>query len=173
MNAAGELATLARVGASLVVVIVLAALAARLARRAGGRGPGVGLRVLDRAGLSREAAVAVVEVAGRGLVLGVTTRAVSVLTELDAEQLAAAQAEHGRTAPLPGRGAGAAVRIVASTDPGRVTDPARSPGGPAVRRWTGSAGRARPGIAGTGAILDPRTWRQGIEALRELTVRRG
>jgi hypothetical protein len=38
-----------------------------------------------------------------------------------------------------------------------------------VRLKTLSTGE-RP--AGTGSVLDPRTWRQAVDALRELTVRR-
>jgi hypothetical protein len=30
-----------------------------------------------------------------------------------------------------------------------------------------------PTQRGTGSVLDPRTWRQGVEALRDLTARRG
>ena len=81
MTAAGDLASLARVVGSLVVVLVVVALCARLARRTRGARPGAGLRVLDRTGLSREASLAVVEFEGRSLVLGVTTHAVTVLAE--------------------------------------------------------------------------------------------
>ena len=157
MNAADDLAVLARVTASLVVVLALAVLAARLARRAGVRGGGAGLRVVERTGLSRDAAVAVVEVAGRGLVLGVTAHGVSLLTELEAGELqaAAAAAEASRS-------------ISASTAwgaaPGGVED---------LRRIVVRSGvPMAPGPRGTGSVLDPRTWRQAIEALRDLTARR-
>jgi flagellar protein FliO/FliZ len=151
VNAAGDLALLARVSASLIVVVVIAVLAARLARRAGRPGPGVGLRVIDRTGLTRDAAVAVVEVAGRGLVVGVSPHGVTVLAELDPEQLAATTAT-----------AAHAGDRWAELLPGTVEDR----GGAAEHL---GAGRR----AGTGALLDPRTWRQGIEALRDLTARRG
>ena len=135
VNATSDLAMLARVSASLLVVVALAVLAARLARRASVRGPGVGLRVLDRVGLSREAAVVVVGVAGRALVLGITAQNVTVLTELDAQL--------------------SAELLAPPSGGSRVAD-----GTPTQRP------------AGTGSVLDPRTWRQGIEALRDATARR-
>jgi flagellar biogenesis protein FliO len=143
MSADGDLMTVLRVLASLVVVVVLVVVAARLARRAGVRGGGVGLRVVDRVGLTRETAVAVVEVAGRGLVLGTSAHGVTVLAELDPAQLAAAVGERGRT---PGPAKVTTTRVVAP--------------------------RAAA-TAGTGAALDPRTWRRGVDALRDLTVRKG
>lgn len=158
MSAAEGLMGLARVTASLLVVLVLAVLVARLARRATYRGPGVGLRVLERTGLSREASVAVVEVAGQGLVLGVTARAVSVLAQLDGDQLAAARAaapEHSQ--------------------PSEDSEFSESSTGLAPPAPDGPRGARRPAARppGTGALFDPRTWRQGIEALRDLTTRRG
>jgi len=147
VSAADDLAVLGRITLALIVVVALAVLAARLARRAGLRGPGAGLRVVDRTGLTREASVAVVEVAGRGLVLGVTARGVTLLTELEPDQLAAATE----------RAAAEPVEASRTTTPRRI----------AVRS---SGTVARP--QGTGAVLDPRTWRQTVEALRDVTARR-
>ena len=117
MSAADDLAVLARVTASLVVVVALAVLAARFARKAGVRGSGAGLRVVDRTGLSREASVAVVEVGGRGLVVGITAQGVSLLTELTAAELAAATS-------LAESGAEAALE---ETEPRRIVVPAEAP----------------------------------------------
>jgi flagellar biogenesis protein FliO len=142
MSAADDLAVLGRVTLSLVVVVVLAVLVARVARRAGASGGGAGLRVVDRTGLTREASVAVVEVAGRGLVLGVTSRGVSVLAELTSDELASA------TATASPDAAGARRIVVESSMPGLQRPPA------------------------TGSALDPRTWRQAVEALRDMTARR-
>ncbi len=148
-SASDDLATLVRVAVSLAVVVVLAVLVARLARRVGTTGPGTGLRVVDRAGLSREAAVAVVEVAGRALVLGVTARGVTLLTELAPEELAAAAPV---TAPVP---------------PPSVLHPED-----VERALVSVPARPVPRTAGSGAILDPRTWKQGLDALRDYTARR-
>jgi flagellar biogenesis protein FliO len=149
VSAADDLAVLARVTVSLVVVVALAVLAARFARRAGVRGAGAGLRVVERTGLTREASVAVVEVAGRGLVVGVTPHGVTLLLELEAGE-------------IESRGIGTTLDtgVVVEEEPGsrRIVVPA---GG--THRRSGS---------GTGTVLDPRTWRQAVEALRDLTARR-
>jgi flagellar protein FliO/FliZ len=162
VSAADDLAVLARVTASLVVVVALAVLAARFARKAGVRGGGAGLRVVERTGLSREASVAVVEVGGRGLVVGVTSQGVSLLTELTAAELAAATSPPAALVPpsvdLPA-GAEGPRRIVVRPEPRALGS---RPGGNAVTAFPG-----------TGSVLDPRTWRQAVEALRDLTARRG
>jgi flagellar biosynthetic protein FliO len=168
VTAADDLAVLARVTASLVVVVALAVLAARFARKAGVRGGGAGLRVVERTGLSREASVAVVEVGGRGLVVGVTAQGVSLLTELTAEELAAASSLAASSPSLP-----------ASDDPADGAEgPRRIVVRPEAPPWGTAPDRARAArsrqtaIRGTGSVLDPRTWSQAVEALRDLTVRR-
>ena len=268
MSSSADLMMLARVAGSLIVVLALVALAARTARRSQWRRSTTGMRVLDRTGLSREASVAVVEVAGRALVLGVTAHGVSVLTVLDPDQVRAEQADHssGRSAGRASRpagpgstdsaaaptGSGPATTGPASTGlastgldfarvaqaveqrrtggperddrdrallpptiklsehpdlasalraAGRVADAAKAPNPTAAQH---PAGRARPAVPtqpaaaaretlkptkgrtgkvsrtprstdsrpGTGSVLDPATWRQGLEALRDLTARR-
>jgi flagellar protein FliO/FliZ len=150
VSPADDLAVLGRVTLALVVVVALAVLAARAARRAGVTGQGAGLRVMERAGLSREASVAVVEVAGRALVLGVTAHGVTLLRELAPEDLEAARrsAEEAAAAQEPAR-PGFVRRVVV-------------PGG--------AQGATRP--RGTGSVIDPRTWQQAIDGLRDLTARR-
>jgi flagellar protein FliO/FliZ len=155
VNAADDLAVLGRVTVSLVVVLALAVLAARLARRAGAKGGSAGLRVVERTGLTRETSVAVVEVGGRGLVVGVTPAGITLLTELTADELAAAAAVH-ETAVPPEPAAGGDA-------PAAVHLPRR----PSVRRPSSPQQKQ-----GTGAVLDPRTWKQAVEALRDLTARR-
>jgi flagellar protein FliO/FliZ len=142
VNAVSDLLLVGRVGASLVVVVVLAVLAARLARKVSVRGPGTGLRVLDRVGVSREAAVAVVQVGDRALVLGVTAREITLLTELSSAELARADADQQTADDLSAE--------------------------PAAGGRRAAAERTR----GTGSVLDPRTWKHGVDALRDLTVRR-
>jgi flagellar biosynthetic protein FliO len=118
MTAADDLATIGRVIASLAVVMLFAALAARMGRRS--RGGGAGIRVVNRVGLTREASLAVVEVGGTALVLGITAHGVSLLTALD---------------------------------PATLTPPSepQPEGGPEG---------------------GPRPWRQHLDVLRDLTVRR-
>lgn len=144
MNAAEDLLMVGRVVASLLVVVALAAIVARLARRATVRADGVGLRVIDRVGLSREASLAVVTVADRALVVGVTAGGVTLLTELDPSVLEAPEPPAAQDRDVPSR--------------------AYEP--PLPSRRTAAQQR------GTGSVLDPRTWRQAVEALRDLTARR-
>jgi flagellar protein FliO/FliZ len=143
-----DLSIAVRVLAGIVVVLVLVALSARVARRAGVRGPGTGLRVLDRVGLSREASVAVIEVAGKALVVGVTAHGVNVLGELDSDALAKVKAAGTQPQATP-----RLVRLPSAVDQGA------SCAQEAARR-------------GSGSVLSPATWRQGIDALRDLTARR-
>ena len=262
MSGTADLAATARVVVSLVVVLAVVAIAARVARRARGRGSGAGLRVVDRTGLSRDASLALVEVAGRSLVLGVTAAGVSVLTVLDndpdpepqpAQQpeqpeqrpKAPASAPAGWPAVLPAgrvgprrarRGSHVAavpdldvllgvepaefpeldvrpstVRIPEHPDlellpstlrvdefpdlasalraAGRVTEPAadsvprprsapaQAAPAPTTRREALRVStpppRTRPADRqASGAVLDPATWRQAIETLRDMTARR-
>ena len=167
VSAADDLAVLGRVTLALIVVVALAMLAARLARRAGVRGAGAGLRVVDRTGLTREASIAVVEVAGRGLVLGVTARGVTLLTELDADQMEAATTTATTTAA-----AGPSNGMPARTAFGRTTGTAGLVASEGPRRILVHSPAETPRPQGTGSVLDPRTWRQTVEALRDLTARR-
>jgi flagellar protein FliO/FliZ len=77
-----------RMIAALAVVVALLGLAARFARRTGLAGPRTPapwarVEVLNRSVLSRSSSVAVIRVAGRVLLLGITDQSVEVLTELD------------------------------------------------------------------------------------------
>lgn len=93
---------LLRLLASLAVVVGLLLLLARLAsRRFTGRA-GAPVQVVHRQQLSRGSAVAVVAVGSRVLLLGTTDHQVSLLTELDPEdltELEAAPAEPDDTGP--------------------------------------------------------------------------
>ena len=86
-----------RIGFSLLIVFGLMWALARVVRRplGAGRGPG-SLAVLQRQQLSRGSSVAVVQVAGKALVLGVTDQHVSLLgeTDLAAFETEAQVAEH-------------------------------------------------------------------------------
>lgn len=122
---------------SLSFVIGLLLLLARFSGRRfrGGRDPMV--RVLHRHHLSRGSTVSVVAVGSRLLVLGATEHQVSVLTELDPEDLATADAEVLSLADSP------AERPAASEPAATV---------------------ARPGGVLAGSVLSPATWRQALAA---------
>lgn len=160
MSAAGDMLTAVRVIASLLAVVALALLAARLARRASVRAGTRSLRVVQRLALSREAALAVVEVGGRGLVLGVTSHGVTAVAELTPPELESLRGD-------PGADGGARI-----PPEGRVHVRQLPDGGAGTLARLAPPASRRPAGTGTGSVLDPRTWRQGVESLRDLTARR-
>jgi flagellar protein FliO/FliZ len=134
-----------RIGFSLLVVLGLLWGLARMARRGGlGRRGSGRLAVLNRQSLSRGSSVAVVRVADRALILGVTDNQVSLLGETDLDAF-----EH---APHPPEGDGPA---------GGGVFPA---GNPTVLPHHG--GKLE------GSLLSPRTWGSTMDFLRDRTTRR-
>jgi flagellar biogenesis protein FliO len=113
MQDVSVLALLGRLVVSLAVVIGLMVVAGRLLggrSRLGGGRKGASVEVLGRHALGRNASVTVVKAGGRGLVLGVTERAITVLAEVDpAEFEVEADAAVDAAAPprpaVPGWGA--------------------------------------------------------------------
>jgi flagellar protein FliO/FliZ len=138
-----------RVGLSLAVVVGLMWLAARGLRGAvAGRGLGI-VEVVARQPLGRGSAVAVVRVADKALVLGVTDTQVTLLGETALTDVEAARTTTKRTAISTTSTAADPAGVVS------VTGPETSAAGPLA-----------------GSILSPQTWRRTVEALRERTVRR-
>lgn len=138
--------TLGRLLISLAFVLVVMWL---IARKVGGK---KGLRgksnklidVLGRQQLSRTASVAVVQVMDQALIVGITDGQVSVLGETD---LAAAKKRIAENQPA------------ARPKPRPATRPTKVP--------------VEPGDPNklAGSALSPATWRQTVNALRDLTVR--
>jgi flagellar protein FliO/FliZ len=142
------LGLLLRVGLSLAVVIGLMWLAARALRGAvGGRGAGV-VEVVAREALGRGSSVAVVRIADKALVLGVTDGHVSLLGETDLAAIEASRTPSRRTSAPVALGADGPEQLLAGSDP------------------TATRGRL------DGSILSPRTWRRAVEAVRDRTVRK-
>ena len=138
---------------SLVVVLALVFTASRLLGRASGHDKDGVLDVLARQALGRTSSVAVVRVADRAYVLGVTDTHITLLDEADlaamTEVIAATRpaARHPRVrAGIAALGAGSAGAGSADTT---------SPGSAALR----------------GSIFSAAAWRQGIEAVRDRTAR--
>jgi flagellar protein FliO/FliZ len=134
-----------RIGFSLLVIFGLMWGLARLVRRpmGSGRHHGPLLSVLNRQQLSRGAAVTVVRVADRAIILGVTDQQVNLLGEADLEDFELHQAPHRDHL------------AIAESDlelPGAHPMPAKA-------RLDGS-------------ILSPRTWTSTIDFLRDRTTRR-
>ena len=134
-----------RIGFSLLIVFGLMWMLAKVAKRPLARRGGSTLAVVARQQLSRSASVAVIQVAGRALVVGVTDNQITLLGEAD---LAALQ----QPAPQPERRD--AVRLDAAGLPAAPPTAAS-----AVTRLDGS-------------LLSAATWRQTLNFLRERTVRR-
>lgn len=146
------LALTLRVGLSFTFVLALMWFAARLLRgKMAGRGAGV-LEVLARQQVGRGASVAVVRVADRALVVGVTEHGISMLGEPIAD-LTSLVAPEEETLPVDALASGALI---------------------SGRRPTTELPALAPGKNGalSGSILSPGTWRQALHVLRERTVRR-
>jgi flagellar protein FliO/FliZ len=140
-----------RVGFSLFVILGMMWGLARLVRRPLlGRGHG-DLVVLNRQQLSRGAALAVVKVADRAMILGVTDQQVSLLGEAEVE-LFEHPTEHRDHLTVD-----AELAAELATGPGDL--PGRHPAA------------ARPGRL-DGSLLSPRTWRSALEFLRDRTSHR-
>lgn len=134
-----------RLVASLAVVVGLMLLLAKLVGKRYGARAGAPVQVLHRQPLSRSASVAVVTVGSRVLVLGATDQQVSLLTELDPEELVVAELEAGLDAEL-------------NADLDLAADQSGDLAAPAPGRTTPAPG------ALAGSVLSPQTWRQAIAA---------
>jgi flagellar protein FliO/FliZ len=139
-----------RIAFSLLIVVGLLWGLAKLARRPLSVSRGGMLTVLARQQLTRGASVAVVQVADRALVLGVTDSGVSLLSDADLDAL-----EEYRPEPASRR------------DRVEVDLPQREP-----VQIPALAGSTRSGSALAGSALSARTWRQAMEFIRERTARR-
>lgn len=141
-----------RIGFSLFLILGMMWGLARLVRRPLlGRGHG-SLVVLNRQQLSRGAAVAVVKVADRAMILGVTDQQVSLLGEAEAEVFEHHHAEHRDHLEVD-------EELAAALAQGPQDLPGRHPAAPRHSRLEGS-------------ILSPRTWKTAVEFLRDRTSHR-
>ena len=161
-----------RVIVSLAVVLgVLWWLQKKLSKRGIGKAAGKAITLIGRQAVGPKASVAVVEIDGRRLVLGVTEHAVTVLHSVDQHlverqlhpfEVSLAEAQpviypdnvRPITAPVPIR----AVITTPAVVPGPVQE-LRRPRGTHRQQPTGKLG---------GSILSPETWRQASAALREV-----
>jgi flagellar protein FliO/FliZ len=175
------LETTLRLIASLAVVVGLMILLARFAGRRMRGTEGSAVRVVHRQALTRGSGVAVVEVAGRLLVLGTTEQQVSLLTELDPFELQGEESDTASVSPLFPlvHRSSAEVAVTATTSaldadltggtdvgPTHLAEPAWA-SAPSRARG-GSHRAARPvahGSALSGSILAPATWRQAVAAV--------
>lgn len=158
-----------RLVASLAVVVGLMLLLARFVQKRYVARSGAPVQVVHRQPLSRSSSVAVVTVGSRVLVLGTTDHQVTLLTELDPEELELEVEEEveadvedgfeGDTTP----DAGDAPPVPAPTGAVRPVAAARSALRTAKVPATGSAVPADTGAL-AGSLLSAQTWRQAIAA---------
>ncbi len=153
-----------RLVVSLAVVVGLLLLLAKFgARKFRGNAQAL-VHVVHRQPLSRTSAVAVVTVGSRVLVLGTTEQQVSVLAELDPDELDLAELADAEdfetvTAHLPSP---AAVRLVQDAPALRVEPLAVARPGGSHRAAHRAPVGSPAGGALAGSALSPATWRQAF-----------
>lgn len=155
-----------RLVASLAVVVGLMLLLARFVGKRYGARAGAPVQVLHRQPLSRSSAVAVVTVGTRVLVIGTTDHQVSLLAELDPDELDVDTGFDDLADTLATSGSD--VRTAAPTPtptPLRPAPAARAAGG-SHRATHRAATPRRAGDPGglSGSVLSPQTWRQALAA---------
>jgi flagellar protein FliO/FliZ len=172
-----------RIGFSLMVVFAIMWGLAKVVRKPLAGRAGAALAVVGRQQLTRGASVAVVRVADRTLIVGVTESQVTLLGETDASALERPADEPVRepialtalTATITAATPTAATPTAATpTAAHTATVPAAAaaPTGaaPAPAPVGGPADPAAGALAGS--VLSPSTWTQTVQFLRDRTVRR-
>ena len=169
------IAVIGRMLLALVFVLGVMWLLARWARKPMGAGKADRvMSVLARQQLSRTSSVAVLKVMDRALVLGVTEQGIRLLTETELSPIEDALAVE----PTPGRSWSLLRPPAAALPAGELVEQGADEEAepaligaasiqPASRRAPASKGGALDG-----SVLSPQTWRQLLNAARELTVRR-
>lgn len=167
----------------LRVVLALACVLGLLwfvARRTGGRRASARrapvIALVGRQSLGGRSAVALVEVAGRRLVLGVGEHGVTLLTEVgpevvsetDRTLLDTAELERLLALEMPDSAIDHPVREAADDVPALAHAARSVPSSPAARM----PAVPKPRNPLEGSILDATTWRRAVEAAQERTIRR-
>lgn len=156
-----------RLVASLAIVVGLLLLLARFgARRFSGRA-GAMVHVVHRQALSRTSSVTVVTVGSRVLVLGTTEQQISVLTELDPEELTLDALD------VPG---GEATGPTLVPTPLLADNPVVPTATVGSHRGSHRAGGTTTGSQQSGplagSVLSPQTWRQAFRSVQRAPGRR-
>jgi flagellar protein FliO/FliZ len=134
----------------LAFIAMVLLFASRVAKKRGLGGATGVIEVVARQRMGRASSVSVLRVAGRVLVVGATEEQVTLLAEVEDDELEAAL-----DAQLTRVGSTAADDDTAAVRPPRRALPARSGSG-----------------ALSGSVLDRGTWTSVVQELRERTVRR-
>jgi flagellar protein FliO/FliZ len=157
-----------RIGFSLLVIFAIMWVLAKVARKPLAGRAGGALAVIGRQQLTRGASVAVVRVADRTLIVGVTEHQVTLLGETEESTVVRPAVE-----PVEVR---EPVTLLATTASGPATPGLTSE--VRARREGGALQALRPARAERaqwsteGSLLSPRMWVQTVEFLRDRTVRR-
>lgn len=142
---------------SLAIVIGLLLVLARFGARKFRGGSGALVHVVHRQPLSRTSAVAVVTVGTRVLVLGTTEQQISVLAELDPDEIELDEAELAEVSYLT-------QPVIEQKVPELLTR-TRAPGSHRATAAPKAAPAAAQGAL-AGSILSVQTWRQAFNAAR-------
>lgn len=156
---------------SLAIVIGLLLLLARFGARKFRGGNGALVQVVHRQALSRTSSVSVVTVGTRVLVLGTTEQQISVLAELDPDEIELDEVELADVINLSAPVGEDDLVAALAPPPPEPTQRTRVPGShraaPTAR--TGKAAKPSPAV-GTGplagSVLSPQTWKQAFNAAR-------
>lgn len=186
--------TVELVGRLLIALAVVLGAIWLIAKKARGTSSRAKLRsgklidVLGRQSLSRGSSVAVVRVADKALIIGVTETNVRVLGEMELDVAAAHIAATDPSTKRSATEATAPRRRGSDTFPEAAfaTFPApaeyaeppvhtAAPTRPAAHPDLVTTAATQPAPAGrlSGSALSPATWKQTIDALREMTARKG
>jgi flagellar protein FliO/FliZ len=140
---------LIRLVLSLAFIAAVLVFASKLAKKRGlGQGNGL-IEVVARQRMGRASSVSVLRVAGRVLVVGSTDEQVTLLAEVDEDEVQTALAAGPRAVAVRGDGA---VDVAPATRPALV-----------VRSSSGTL---------AGSVLDRGAWTSLVQDLRDRTVRR-
>lgn len=157
---------------SLVIVVGLLLLLAKVGQKRFAGRAGTPIQVIHRQSLSRSSAVAVVAVGSRVLVLGTTDQQVRLLTELDPEELELLQpqaAVAGLGAPRDSAQDAADARKLLDDTLDESYDEVAARFN-AVMPVTKTGGVIAPQSQGrlAGSALSPATWKQAFQAVSSL-----
>jgi flagellar protein FliO/FliZ len=139
---------------SLAIVVGLLLVLARFGARKFKGNSGALVHVVHRQALSRTSSVSVVTVGTRVLVLGTTEQQISVLTELDPDEL-----ELTDVAELT-----LITEVEEPADPAPAAPAAPAPAAPRSHRASHRIGATANGPL-AGSVLSPQTWRQAFSAV--------
>ncbi|MET3960948.1 flagellar protein FliO/FliZ [Marmoricola sp. OAE513] len=154
-----------RLVVSLAIVVGLLLVLARVGARKFRGGSEALVHVVHRQPLSRTSAVAVVTVGTRVLVLGTTEQQISVLAELDPDEIEGAEVIELDGLTVVEDDLQVPVALQAITAPAPVRAPGSHRAAPAAKAAKVSASSTNGGAL-AGSILSAQTWKQAFNAAR-------